>query len=296
VNLLAALAAAVFVYFAVGFVVGSAPRLPWPTSRRGGDLSESQVWLIQAGVELTPAKFRLWSMGVGVVGFGFALAVTGSVWIAVPPAVALMFLPRWFYARRRVQRLGEVLEAWPDGLRHLVASVRSGLSLPVALDELARNGPDGLRTAFARYPTLAQVFGVRAALEIVRDELADPTTDRVIEVLILATERGGALVPSILHDLADATNQDIRTLEEIRTNSLEQRLNARVVFAIPWLVLVLLTARPSAYREFYQSSAGFVVVAIAAVLSAIGSWWVARLGREPDEQRVFGGASAGMRL
>lgn len=295
-SLLAALAAGVFAYFAVGFVVGSAPRLAWPSSRHRGDLSDAQVWLIQAGVELTPAKFRLWSFGVGVVGFLFALAVTGSVWIAVPPAITLMFLPRWFYARRRVRRLGEVLEAWPDGLRHLVASVRSGLSLPVALDELARSGPDGLRTAFVRYPTLAQVFGVRAALEIVRDELADPTTDRVIEVLILATERGGALVPNILHDLAEATNQDIRTLEEIRTNSLEQRLNARVVFAIPWLVLVLLTARPSAYREFYQSSAGFVVVAVAAVLSAVGSWWVARLGREPDEQRVFGGSSAGVRL
>ncbi len=295
-NLLAALAAAVFVYFAVGYIVGSAPRLALPVTRRRRDLSDAQIWLIQAGLEVTPGKFRLWSLGVGVVGFLLALAVTGSIWIAVPPAFALTFLPRWFYARRRVRRLGEVLEAWPDGLRHLVASVRSGLSLPVALEELSRNGPDGLRSAFARYPTLAQVFGVRAALEIVRDELADPTTDRVIEVLILATERGGALVPDILHDLAEATSQDIRTLEEIRTNSLEQRLTARVVFAIPWLVLVLLTARPSAYREFYQSSAGFVVVAVAAVLSLLGSWWVARLGKEPDEQRVFGGSTSGVRL
>jgi tight adherence protein B len=254
------------------------------------------VWLIQAGLDLTPARFRLGSFGVGLIGFLFAFAITGSVWIAVPPSVALMFGPRWFYARRRVKRLSEVLEAWPDGLRHLVASVRSGMSLPVALDELARTGPDGLREAFARYPTLARVFGVQPALEIVRDELADPTTDRVIEVLILATERGGALVPDILHDLAEATNQDIRTLEEIRTNSLEQRLNARIVFAVPWLVLVLLTARPSAYREFYQSPAGFIVVAGAAILSALGAWWVARLGREPDEQRVFGGASSEVRL
>ena len=295
-RLLAAAAAAVCAYFAVGYIVGSAPRLELRTRRDRGQLSDTQIWLIQAGLDLTPARFRLWSFGVGVIGFLFAFAITGSVWIAVPPAVALMFGPRWFYARRRVRRLSEVLEAWPDGLRHLVASVRSGMSLPVALDELARTGPDGLRQAFARYPTLAKIFGVRPALEIVRDELADPTTDRVIEVLILATERGGVLVPDILHELAEATNQDIRTREEIRTNSLEQRLNARVVFAVPWLVLVLLTARPSAYREFYQSPAGFIVVAVAAVLSAVGAWWVARLGREPDEQRVFGGSSSEVRL
>jgi tight adherence protein B len=140
------------------------------------------------------------------------------------------------------------------------------------------------------------VFGVRAALEIVRDELADPTTDRVVEVLILANERGGALVPDILQDLAEATTQDIRTLEEIRTNSLEQRLNARIVFAVPWLVLVVLTARPSSYRDFYQTPAGLIVVAVAAILSGVGSWWVARLGREPDEQRVFGGSSPEVRL
>jgi len=295
-TLLAALAAAVFTYFAVGFTVGAAPRLELRSSRNRGRLSDTQVWLIQAGLDLTPARFRLGSFGVGVIGFLFAFAITGSVWIAVPPAVALMFGPRWFYARRRVKRLREVLEAWPDGLRHLVASVRSGMSLPVALDELARTGPDGLRQALVRYPTLARVFGVQPALEIVRDELADPTTDRVVEVLILATERGGALVPDILHDLAEATNQDIRTLEEIRTNSLEQRLNARIVFAVPWLVLVLLTARPSAYREFYQSPSGFIVVAGAAILSALGAWWVARLGREPDERRVFGGASSEVRL
>ena len=208
-----------------------------------------------------------------------------------PPAVALGLFPRWFFGRRRVRRLSEVQEAWPDGLRHLVASVRSGMSLAMGLDELSRTGPDGIREAFARYPTLAKVFGVKPALEIVRDELADPTTDRVIEVLVLANERGGALVPDILHDLAEATTQDIRTLEEIRTNSLEQRLNARIVFAVPWLVLVLLTIGDGPYRDFYRSAGGFIVVLVAALLSLFGAWWVARLGREPVEERVFGGAA-----
>jgi tight adherence protein B len=292
-NLLAATAAAVFAYFVVGYLVGVVPqrRLRTPAPRNAP--TRRQVWLIQAGLDVSPVQFVLWSVAVGVVGFLVAYAVTGSLWIAVPPAIALMFLPRWYYGRRRLHRLSEVLRAWPDGLRHLAASVRSGMSLPVALDDLALAGPDGLRQALARYPTLAHVFGVAPALEIVRDELADPTTDRIVEVLILAVERGGSLVPEILDDLAEATTRDLRTLEEIRTNSLEQRLNARIVFAIPWLVLVLLTARPSAYRDFYQSPAGLVVVVIAGVLSAVGAWWVTRLGGQPDERRVFGDSSRG---
>jgi tight adherence protein B len=294
VTLLIALLVAVFVYFAVGHIVGSAPEL-----RLGDDseeMSGAQVWLIQAGLDISPTMFRFWSFLLGVVTFLIGAAITGTFWVAAPPAVAAMFLPKWFYGRRRIKRLGEVQEAWPDGLRHLVASIRSGMSLPMALEELAATGPDGLRQAFGRYPTLARVFGVRPALEVIRDELADPTTDRIVEVLLLAHERGGPMVPDILRDLAEATTQDLRTAEEIRTNALEQRLNARIVFVIPWFVLVLLTARQGLYREFYQSPAGFLVVAVAAILSIAGSLLVARLGREDVEERVFGGSARGVRL
>jgi tight adherence protein B len=292
--MLAALAGGVFAYLAVGYLVGTAPRLEL-RRRDDGRLSQRQVWLIQAGLDITPARFQFWTLVVGLLGFLAGYGLTGTIWVAIPPAVALAFFPRWFFGRRRVRRLSEVQEAWPDGLRHLVASVRSGMSLPVALDELSQTGPDGLREAFARYPTLASVFGVQTALEIVRDELADPTTDRVIEVLVLAHERGGPLVPDILHDLAEATTQDIRTLEEVRTNSLEQRLNARIVFAVPWLVLVVLTIGEGPYRDFYRSGGGFVVVLVAGLLSLLGAWWVARLSRDPVEERVFGAASSEVR-
>jgi hypothetical protein len=48
--------------------------------------------------------------------------------------------------------------------------------------------------------------------------------------------------------------------------------------------------RDGAFRAFYQSPAGLVVVAIGAVLSGIGAWWIGRLGRTHQEQRVFGAA------
>lgn len=290
--LLAATAAAVTVYLATGYLVGVRPDLQFRPRARTRDTSSAQVWLTQAGLHLSPLRFRLWSGVAGAVAFAMALALTGAFWVAVPPAVVTALAPRWYFAKQRIRRLSEVQEAWPDGLRHLIASVRSGLSLPAALDQLAHTGPDGLLVALERYHSLARAFGVKPALEVMRDELGDPTTDRVVEVLILAYERGGPLVADILHDLAEATSQDIRTLAEIRTNSLEHRLNARIVFAVPWLVLVLLTARPSAYRDFYRSSAGLLVVIVAGMLSLVGAWWVARLGREPVEVRVFGNSTA----
>ena len=98
------------------------------------------------------------------------------------------------------------------------------------------------------------MLGTGPALELVKEDLADPTSDRVLEVLILAQERGGAIVRDILDDLVDATTRDLKLLDELETEGLEMRINARAVVVLPWFVLVALTARPGAFRDFYQST------------------------------------------
>ena len=92
---------------------------------------------------------------------------------------------------------------------------------------------------------------------------------------------------SILVDLTDATTRDLKLLDELDTESLEMRINARAVVVLPWLVLVALTARPGAFRDFYRSGAGVLTVCLAAVLSAVGVVVLGRLGREESEERVL---------
>ncbi len=292
-RLIAALLAAVSVYLVVGYITGFPPDLRWRVEKEKSGLSDRQVWLMQAGAQLSPGQFLVWSTVLGVGAFGIGMALTGVPWVSLPPAVAIAVLPRWYFARRRIRRLSEVHEAWPDGLRHIVASLRTGLSLPAALDELACTGPAALRLAFARFPALSRTLGVDASLALIREELADPTSDRVIEILLVAFERGGAIVPDVLADLSDATTRDLRTVEEIRTNALEQRINGRIVFVIPWLVLLLLTSRPGPFRDFYSSAAGLIVVVVGALVSLFGAWLVARLSRDTIEPRVLGSSATG---
>ena len=103
----------------------------------------------------------------------------------------------------------------------------------------------------------------------------------------MAYERGGASVTGILADLAVSVTADLRTVEEIRTAELEQKINARAVFALPWLVLLLITIRDGPFRDFYRSSAGVLTVIVGAILSLIGLLIVSRLSRDPAEPRVF---------
>ena len=144
-----------------------------------------------------------------------------------------------------------------------------------------------MRVAFSRFPQLARVLGTGPALELMKEDLADPTSDRVLEVLILAQERGGAIVRDILDDLVDATTRDLKLLDELETEGLEMRINAKAVVVLPWLVLVALTARPGAFRDFYRSSGGIVTLVVAGVLTAIGVVVLGRLGRDPIEARIL---------
>ncbi|HEX2737479.1 MAG TPA: hypothetical protein VHP57_05020, partial [Acidimicrobiia bacterium] len=252
-TLLAALAVGIAVSFAVGFLNGAAPEIHFRRSPRRTEIGGRKLWLQQAGVAVTPRQFWAGSIGVGVIAFLVIDLLTGTPLIALVPAGAVALLPRAYFARRRAARLRRVQEAWPDGLRDVLASISAGRSLTQALTSVATTGPVALQEAFARFPLLARMLGTVPALEIVKEELSDPVSDRVLEVLVLAHERGGAIVSEILGDLIVATTKDLKVLDEIETEGLEMKINARAVLVMPWFVLVALTLRDGPFRDFYQS-------------------------------------------
>ncbi len=283
----AALAIGVCCALVAGSAFGAVPELGRLRALRPPRAATTTAWLQQAGVPLSPARFWCASAAGGLLAMLVLAAVTGSLFVALVPSAAVAGLPRAYFARRRRRRLREVQLAWPDGLRDIAASIASGRSLTQAVVQLANHGPVPLRGAFARFPDLARVLGFAAAIEIIKEDIADPTTDRVLEVLLVANERGGAVVRAILEDLASATARDLKLLDELDTEALEMRINARAVVVLPWLVLVALTARPGPFRAFYRSGSGVATLAVAAVLTLVGVAVLSRLGRERDEPRVF---------
>ncbi|MCU1456493.1 MAG: Flp pilus assembly protein TadB [Actinomycetia bacterium] len=277
---------------AAGFATGHPPVIRFPVRRSRAAISSRQLWLQQAGVALTPRQFWAGSFGVGLFAFTVLVVATGTPTVAVVPAIAIAGMPRAFFARRRSSRLAAVQEAWPDGLRDILASVSAGRPVTHALNSLVDSGPEPLRVAFARFPLLARMLGTVPALEIIKEELANPSSDRVIEVLILAHERGGRIVKDILEDLVASTTRDLKVQQEIATDGLEMQINARAVVCLPWLVLLALTFSDGPFRDFYRSQAGLLVVLVGGAMSAFGYTLISRLGRNLTEDRVFGSAAA----
>lgn len=285
---LAAVLSGVTAALAAGVVVGAIPR---SIGRKHTPRSESalEVSIQQAGLRVSVVKVHVASGVSALLAYVVVIGISGIATVAVVPSILALMAPRWWIARHAARRQEAVQRAWPDAIRDVVASIGAGMSLQHALESLAETGPEPLRPVFSRFGLTARTVGVAAGLEAVRDDLADATSDRIVEVLLVAHERGGAIVPTILRDLAVATTRDIWVLEQAQTESLEQRINARAVFILPWLVLVAITLQEGPFRDFYRSSAGVLVIAIGGVASLGGMWMIRRLGSQTPEPRVVGG-------
>ena len=199
-----------------------------------------EQWLIKARLpRRLPSSSRWRPRGQEAPRSVLLFLLTGVPMVSFAPALLVTVVPCLYFAHVHEKRMSAVQRAWPDGLHDLVASISSGMSLQRAVEQLASSGPAPLQEAFERFSFLARTVGMVPALEIVKEALADATGDRVIEVLILAHGAGRRGSSSTSCDMyARDHYRDVWTLEAIQTEQLEQKINARVVFLLPWMVLV----------------------------------------------------------
>jgi tight adherence protein B len=247
-----------------------------------------QDWAIQAGVR----GVRLWHVAAICCGSGLAaglavLASTRSLWLGLVFAGLAGWLPLGALQARRRRRLRELREVWADAIDNLASGVRAGLSLPEAVAGLADRGPGTLRPPFARFADDYHATGrFGTALDRVKDELADPTADRVIEALRLAREVGGSELGRMLRTLSGFLRDEQRVRKELEARQTWVVVAARMAFATPWAVLLLLATRPEAVAA-YRGAGGAVVLAIGAVMAVAGYRLMLAIGRLPTEERVL---------
>ena len=289
VALLAAVAAYALSTAALDWRRPRPARAPKP-SRRGPGRLQRRLDAVDAGI--TAGRYRLTVVGTVAAVALVIFAATGTASLAVPPAVAVGLTPRLYFQRRQAKVLADRGAAWPEAIRDVLAHLGAGHTLHRALCLLGESGPPPLRPTWERYERNAVALDVAAALDLVRAELADPVSDRVIEAFTAAHEHGRDVIVGVLRSLADNVTKDLQVGEQITTSQTEIRSQAVVAVILPFAVLVFLVASNESYRSFYRTTGGWMVVSIG-VLMAIGGWkLITLLGRIPVEERVLvdGGA------
>jgi tight adherence protein B len=124
------------------------------------------------------------------------------------------------------------------------------------------------------------------SLDRLKERLADPVGDRVVESLRVAREVGGGDLGRLLRSLSGFLRDDARTRSELQARQAWTVNGARLAVAAPWLVLLMMCFQPEVIQR-YSTASGVVVLVGGAALCAIAYRAMVRIGRLPTERRIL---------
>lgn len=215
------------------------------------------------------------------------LAVTRVPAVSLAFAVMAGWAPLAAVRARARSKRSRLREVWPDAVDHIASGVRAGLALPEALAQLGQRGPAELRPAFTAFGHDYRASGQFAdSLDRLKERMADPVADRLIESLRLAREVGGSDLGKVLRTLSTFLREDARSRAELEARQSWTVNAARLAMVAPWIVLLLMATRGTAL-EAYREPTGVLILFIGAVLSVAAFQIMIRIGRLPEEQRVL---------
>jgi tight adherence protein B len=260
-----------------------------PTASVRPARQQTREWLVQAGLgEIQVREFVGVMVALFVMGAGVAFVIFGGVLPAFVLGVFAATFPLASYRNRRIARRSKAQEAWPrmiEEIRILTSSL--GRSIPQALFEVGRRGPEEMRAAFAaaqREGLISTDF--ERTISTLKARLADPTADAACETLLVAHELGGGDLDKRLEALIEDRIQDTQGRKDARAKQAGVRFARRFVLVVPFGMAIVGLSIGNG-RSAYQTAFGQLAV-VGGIGMVVLCWlWAGRIMRIPEEERVF---------
>ncbi len=191
---------------------------------------------------------------VGVVlGFYFRQPLLAPIL-----GLVLAYLYPLRHCRKKVtKRNNAFINQFPDALDIIVRSVRSGFPLSVALQMLAENAEEPVRTEFRQVTDeIALGRNLNQALSRLAVRINEPDIRFFVVVLTVQQETGGNLA-EIVSNLSNIIRKRKQIRHKIRALTSEGRATGLVLGSLPVLVFGALTVVQPTYLEpFYTDPLG----------------------------------------
>ncbi|KRF19396.1 type II secretion system protein F [Nocardioides sp. Soil797] len=269
-------------------LIWSAFVLPRSTKEKNRSPDRLTALLASAGMQNVSSRNLIGlCVALGVIALAVMQILSGTLPVAVVFGAIAAYIPLTVVKGRAAKRQREFAEVWPEAVDHLASGVRAGMSLPEALVGLSSRGPEPLRPAFEKFALDYQVTGrFGDSLDLLKDSLADPVGDRVVEALRIAREVGGGDLGRLLRNLSSYLRDDLHTRSELESRQAWTVNGARLAVAAPWIVLLLMCFQPEIIQR-YRSPAGALVLAGGALLCVVAYRLMMRIGRLPVDRRIL---------
>ncbi len=229
-----------------------------------------------ADVSMKPAEF-IAMVGIVAITGGLVGLLLGGPLVAVL-VTAVVCLAVWIHVRRATTKhRAAFADQLSDVLQLVTTALRSGHGITQALESVAEEAEEPARSEFAHVLVEARLGrSLSDSMYDLAERMQSKDLEWVVAAIDINRDTGGNL-SEILSAVGATIRERARVARQVRTLTAEGRLSARILGALPIVLLVWQwRVNPDNFALMTQGL-GLIALVVSVILIAVGMFWVRRL-------------------
>lgn len=230
-----------------------------------------ELLLYQAGSNMRVATFLFAVAAAALVGYLVGYVVFTKLLHAVVFGALGGFAPVLVLTQKKNQRMRAFAEEFPDALDLLVSALRAGISFSSALQIVADESPEPVRSEFA-IVVEEQALGLdlRECLTNLANRVDSLDLKFFVTAVVLQRDTGGNLT-EVLENTSNLIRDRFRILGDIMTFTAQGRLTGLILTCLPLgLGIFMAMVAPDYFHKMWDNDNGKAVLGFAAVMQILG--------------------------
>src|SRR5271157_254889 len=218
------------------------------------------------------------SAGLGVMSFAIVRYWISDLLPSLIAGVAATLIPLLVLRLKRSRRMNRFDQNLPDALDLMSRSLRAGHSVSAAIEIVAEEGMEPLRSEFAHVHQ-QQVLGLPNRDALLQLGRRVPSTDLqvVITAMLVQKETGGNLV-EILERTAAVLRDRLRIQGDVRIHTAQGRLTGAILCLLPVVMYGLINlANPGYTRVLIEDPVGREMTYVGIGMIAVGGMLIRKI-------------------
>jgi tight adherence protein B len=233
--------------------------------------------LESAGLDIRPGEFVVIVASIMVVMTTIGLFIGGGL-LGIMLALLVPVSVRVWLSMRRDKRQAAFADQLTDVLQLIAGSLRAGYSLNQGIDAVSRDAAEPAATEFRRI-LIEHRLGrdLNEAMANCAERMDNEDFSWVVQAIGIHREVGGDLA-RVLDNIVSTIRDRATVHRQVRTLSAEGRMSARLLTALPILVIVSLQfTSPDYLSPMLSEPLGLFLLGLAATLILVGLLVIRRM-------------------
>ncbi len=237
-----------------------------------------EMLLYKSGMNTRPGVLVLLIALFAMVAYLVGVILTRKVGVGLISMAVFGPAPYYFVLHKKGQRMKAFAQEFPDALDLLVSALRAGLSFAAAMQIVAEESPEPIRSEFA-VTVEEQALGLdfREALVNLTKRVDSLDLRFFVTAVVLQRDTGGNLA-EILENTARLIRERFKVIGDIATFTAHGRLTGLVLMFLP-LVMALYTwsVSPDYFRPMLETPTGRTLLISAGVMQILGMFTIRKI-------------------